>query len=488
MYFIGIDLGTSSVKSILIDEENKVIKSVTKDYPISYPKEGYAEQNPQDWWEKTLESIKELTLDIDINLLKSIGIAGQMHGLVALDKNGEVIRPAILWNDTRTKAETNYLNQNIGKDTLSQLTGNIAYAGFTLPKIMWMEENELENYQKISKILLPKDYIVYKLTNKYSSDYSDASGMLLLDVENKQWSEKMCQIGHVKKEWLPNLYESYEIVGSLTEDIKKIFGIKNEVNVIAGAGDNAAAAISVSAISENSCNISLGTSGTIFIPTDKFVKEENYGLHSFVHSSGFYHLMGCTLSAASSLDWWLKSILRTKEFDKEQDHIKNLGENRVYFLPYLNGERSPHNDEDVRGAFFGLSSSTSRKDMTLAVLEAVAYSLRDCLECAHDLKIYPKKATVVGGGSKSDLWCKILSNILQIPIYRIESENGPGLGAALLARYANQSELGLEEITRIDEENIKIFEPEKILVEKYNKGYEKYKSLYPMIKDFYKSY
>jgi xylulokinase len=486
MYYIGIDLGTSSLKSILMDDDKKIIKSVSKDYPIYYPKEGYSEQDPHDRWQASLSSIKELTQDIDKTQVKSLSIGGQMHGLVALDEKGSVIRKAILWNDTRTKKETNYFNEEIGRDILSKNTGNIAYAGFTLPKILWMEENEPENYKKIRHILLPKDYIIYKLTGEFATDFSDASGTLLLDVENKKRSDQMCKYGHVDPARLPKLYESYEIVGNLKEDIRKELGFSENCNLVAGGGDNALAAISVSAIGENSCNISLGTSGTIFIPTDKFVKEENYGLHSFAHASGKYHLMGCTLSAASSLNRWMTDILKTEEFDKEQENIENLGTNRVFFMPYLNGERSPHNDEDIRGGFLGLSSSTSRKDMTLAVLEGVAYSLRDCLECAKDLGIYPKKSTVVGGGAKSDLWCKILANVLNLPIYRMKGENGPGLGAAFLAKYANQEEKSLEEITKIDPSMLEVFQPEKDLTEKYEKGYEKYKKLYPILKDFYK--
>lgn len=486
MYYIGIDLGTSSLKSILMDDNQKVIKAVTKDYPIYYPKDGYSEQDPCDWWQATLDSIKELTQDIDRSQIKSLAVAGQMHGLVALDEEGSVIRRAILWNDTRTKKETSYLNEKIGRDVLSQNTGNIAYAGFTLPKILWMEEQEPENYRKIRHILLPKDYIIYKLTGQFATDYSDASGTLLLDVENKRWSEQMCKYGHVDPTWLPKLYDSYQIVASLRDEIIKEFGFSKDCNLVAGGGDNAAAAISVSAIEENTCNISLGTSGTIFIPTDKFLKEENYGLHSFVHASGKFHLMGCTLSAASSLNWWMTDILKSEEFVKEQENIENLGENRVFFMPYLNGERSPHNDEDIRGGFLGLSSSTTRKDMTLAVLEGVAYSLRDCLECAHKLGIYPEKATLVGGGSKSDLWAKILANVLQFPIYRVKGENGPGLGAAFLAKYANQEEKSLKEITKIDPGMLEAFLPEKDLVEKYEVGYKKYIKLYPILKDFYK--
>ena len=313
MLYIGVDLGTSAVKLLLMDEKGKIHNIVSKEYPLSFPHPGWSEQNPQDWKEQSLAGIKELIADADKSQIAGISFGGQMHGLVVLDENDEVIRPAILWNDGRTTKETDYLNEVIGKDKLSKYTANIAFAGFTAPKILWLKEQEPENFAKINKIMLPKDYLAYVLSGVHCTDYSDASGMLLLDVEHKCWSKEMLEICNVKEEQLPTLYESYEVVGNVKPEIAEELGILTSVKVIAGAGDNAAAAVGTGTVGEGRCNISLGTSGTIFISSKKFGVDEHNALHSFDHSDGYYHLMGCMLSAASCNKWWMDEILKTKE-------------------------------------------------------------------------------------------------------------------------------------------------------------------------------
>ena len=313
MLYIGVDLGTSAVKLLLMDEKGKIHNIVSKEYPLSFPHPGWSEQNPQDWKEQSLAGIKELIADADKSQIAGISFGGQMHGLVVLDENDEVIRPAILWNDGRTTKETDYLNEVIGKDKLSKYTANIAFAGFTAPKILWMKEQEPENFAKINKIMLPKDYLAYVLSGVHCTDYSDASGMLLLDVEHKCWSKEMLEICNVKEEQLPTLYESYEVVGNVKPEIAEELGIPTSVKVIAGAGDNAAAAVGTGTVGEGRCNISLGTSGTIFISSKKFGVDEHNALHSFDHADGYYHLMGCMLSAASCNKWWMDEILKTKQ-------------------------------------------------------------------------------------------------------------------------------------------------------------------------------
>ena len=291
-----------------------------------------------------------------------------MHGLVTLDAEDHVIRPAILWNDGRTGAETEYLNTVIGKDKLSQYTANIAFAGFTAPKILWMKKNEPENFAKVKKIMLPKDYLAYCMTGSFCTDLSDASGMLLLDVKNRCWSKEMLEICGITEEQLPKLYESWQVVGTLKPEIASELGLSADVKFVAGAGDNAAAAVGTGTVGDGQCNISLGTSGTVFISSKDFGVDENNALHSFDHADGRYHLMGCMLSAASCNKWWSEEILHTKDFAKEQEGIVKLGENQVFFLPYLMGERSPHNNPDARAVFFGMSMDTTREEMTQAVL------------------------------------------------------------------------------------------------------------------------
>ena len=352
MYYIGIDLGTSAVKLLLMEESGKICNIVSREYPLFFPHPGWSEQKPEDWFAQSMEGMKELTKDIDRAQVAGIGFGGQMHGLVTLDKDDNVIRPAILWNDGRTGEETEYLNTVIGKDKLSQYTANIAFAGFTAPKILWMQKNEPENFKKVVKIMLPKDYLAYRLSGSFCTDVSDASGMLLLDVKNRCWSKEMLEICGITEEQLPKLYESWEVVGTLKPEIAKELGFSENVKVVAGAGDNAAAAVGTGTVGDGQCNISLGTSGTVFISSKNFGVDENNALHSFCHADGSYHLMGCMLSAASCNKWWAEEILQTKDFAAEQAPIQKLGENHVFFLPYLMGERSPHNNPDARGVFF----------------------------------------------------------------------------------------------------------------------------------------
>ena len=334
MLYIGIDLGTSAVKLLLMDEEGQIQNIVSREYPLSFPKPGWSEQNPADWLEAVVTGIRELTADCDKTRIAAIGCGGQMHGLVALDENDAVIRPAILWNDGRTQKQVEYLNEAIGREKLSRYTANIAFAGFTAPKLLWMRENEPENFARIRKIMLPKDYINYKLTGIHCTDYSDASGMLLLDVAHKRWSAEMCQICGVTEEQLPELYESWEIVGALTPDAAQALGLPTSVKVCAGAGDNAAAAIGTGAVGAGGCNISLGTSGTIFISAERFGVDPTNALHAFAHADGGWHLMGCMLSAASCNQWWCGDILGTKDYPAEQKAITpdKLGRNPVFFL------------------------------------------------------------------------------------------------------------------------------------------------------------
>ena len=375
MYYIGIDLGTSAVKLLLMDETGSIANIVSREYPIAFPHPGWSEQDPADWWAAVCDGIPALLDGFDASQVKGIGAGGQMHGLVVLDKNDTVIRPCILWNDGRTQRQVDYLNGVIGKDKLSRYTANIAFAGFTAPKLLWMQENEPDNFARIEKIMLPKDYINYKLTGVHCTDYSDASGMLLLDVEHKCWSNEMLDICGVQESKLPKLFESWQPVGTLTAEAAQTLGLPADVVVCAGAGDNAAAAVGCGAVGGGKCNISLGTSGTVFITSDTFGVDKQNALHSFAHADGGYHLMGCILSAASCNKWWSEEVLHTTDYAAEQTPITadKLGANDVYFLPYLMGERSPHNDPASRGAFVGLRMDTPRAALTVA--EYLAFDL-----------------------------------------------------------------------------------------------------------------
>ena len=482
MLYIGVDLGTSAVKLLLMNENGGIEKIVSKEYPLEFPYPGWSQQNPEDWWKQTVEGLKELTASAEKDKIAGISFGGQMHGLVVLDKDDNVIRPAILWNDGRTTKETEYLNNVIGKDKLSQYTANIAFAGFTAPKILWMKENEPDLFAKIAKIMLPKDYIAYKLSGVHCTDVSDASGMLLFDVKNKCWSKEMMEICHVREDQLAKIFESYEVVGNIKADIAKELGFPETVKVIAGAGDNAAAAIGTGTVGDGRCNISLGTSGTIFISSKEFCVDENNALHAFAHADGNYHLMGCMLSAASCNKWWMEDILNTTDYGAEQKDITKLGENNVFFLPYLMGERSPHNNPDARAMFIGMSMDTTRADMTQAILEGVAFGIRDSFEVAKSLGLDIKKTKICGGGAKSPLWKKIIAHVLGIEVQVIESEEGPGYGGAILAAAGCGEFASVNDATEKLVKVIDTVEPDKDLTEKYEAKYQQFKKLYPTVK------
>ena len=426
MLYIGVDLGTSAVKLLLMAADGTIENVVSKEYPLYFPHPGWSEQKPEDWWEAVKTGIKELVKDADKSQIAGISFGGQMHGLVILDDQDNVIRPAILWNDGRTQKETDYLNNVIGKDKLSEYTANIAFAGFTAPKILWVRNNEPENFEKISKIMLPKDYIAYKLTGSFCTDVSDASGMLIFDVKNKCWSKEMLDICGITENQVAKIYESYEVVGTVKEDVAAELGIPASVKVAAGAGDNAAAAVGTGTVGDGMCNISLGTSGTIFVSSDKFGVDKNNALHAFAHANGKYHLMGCMLSAASCNKWWMEEIIGSTDFAGEQKKITKLGENNVFFLPYLMGERSPHNNPNARGTFIGMTMDTTRSDMYQAVLEGVAFAIRDSFEVAKSLGIKIERTKICGGGAKSPLWKKIMANVLGIKVDVIKSEERTG--------------------------------------------------------------
>lgn len=485
MLYVGVDLGTSAVKLLLMDAQGKILNTVSKEYALSFPHPGWSEQKPEDWYSQVMAGLKELLADADKSQVAGISFGGQMHGLVILDDQDNVIRPAILWNDGRTQKQTDYLNNVIGKDKLSQYTANIAFAGFTAPKILWVEENEPENFKKIAKIMLPKDYIAYKLSGVHCTDVSDASGMLLFDVKNRCWSKEMMEICHVKEEQLAKIYESYEVVGTLKADVAAELGLSTDVKIVAGAGDNAAAAVGTGTVGDAMCNISLGTSGTVFISSKEFGVDKNNALHSFAHADGSYHLMGCMLSAASCNKWWMEDILKTKNFADEQKGIEKLGENHVFYLPYLMGERSPHNNPNARATFIGMTMDTTREDMTQAVLEGVAFALRDSLEVAKSLGIKLERTKICGGGAKSPLWKKMIANILGIKVDVIETEEGPGYGAAMLAAVACGEYASVEEAAAKLVKTVDTIEPDPELTAKYEKKYQQFKQIYPACKGLF---
>ena len=469
--YIGVDLGTSGLKLLLVAADGSILDQTALTYPVSYPRDGWSEQNPEDWFAALMRGFEQL----GARDVAGISFGGQMHGLVALDAAGEVVRPCILWNDGRTERETEYLNTL----PVAEYTGNMAFAGFTAPKLLWLSKNEEQNFARTAKIMLPKDYLAYKLTGKFATDYSDASGTLLLDVKNRRWSSEMCDICGISAGQLPQLFESYQPVGFVKREICERFGW-GKVVVAAGAGDNAAAAVGTGCVNAGDCNVSLGTSGTVFIASDKFVQPSNNALHSFAHANGRYHLMGCILSAASANKWWVEDILGAGYDLPGAEAL--LGSNPVMFAPYLTGERCPHNDVGVRGAFVGLSPQTTRLHMSLAVLEGVAFALRNCLELARSCGMAVRASSVCGGGARSALWQKIIANVLNVELSTLKTEQGPAYGAAMLAMVACGEYADVASAAAAIVSKRPSVAPEKGLAAAYNERYKKFRALYPALK------
>lgn len=475
-YYIGLDVGTSSVKAMLTSD-NEIINVVSRDYPISFPKAGWSEQNPTDWFIQSKEAIKELISGVDASEVKGISFSGQMHGLVMLDGDDNVIRPAILWNDGRSTKEVDYLNNEIGKDYLLDNTGNIAFAGFTAPKLLWVYNNEPKNFRRAEKICLPKDYVAYMLSGVFATDTSDAAGTLYFDTKNRCWSEKMLQLCHITEAKLPKVYESYEAVGNIKPSIADELGLPRNTKIVIGAGDNAASAIGTGAVEDGSCNISLGTSGTVFVLSDSFNCDRENAIHSFCSASGSYHYLACTLTAASCQKWWIEDILKS---DYNADLNDYIGKSQVLFLPYLMGERSPVNDTEVRGTFANLSMNTTREEMSLSVLEGVSFSIKQNIEIIKSLGVNITESRICGGGTKNKLWIQLMADILDIDIKVPVLEQGGVLGACILAAKGCGEDIssafyGIKETIR----------PRKDLAEFYNKKYQKYLKLYPMAKELY---
>ena len=478
--YIGIDLGTSAVKLLAVAAGGGIVGEADETYPVSYPKSGWSEQDPRDWMAAIERGVR--SLGVDAERVCGISVGGQMHGSVVLDAYGDVVRPCVLWNDGRTREETDYLNDVIGREKLRELTGNVAFAGFTAPKLMWMKKHEPNNFAKVRKIMLPKDYVVYRLTGAFTSDMSDASGTLLFDVGRGEWSREMCEICSVDPDFLPEVKKSFEVSGRLTGQAAERLGLRAGIPVCAGAGDNAAAAVGTGAVGAGACNISLGTSGTVFICKDKYIVGGD-ALHSFRHADGGYHLMGCMLSAAACNKWWTEDILRG-DYNAEQKDMPEPGKAGVIFLPYMMGERSPHNDVDARSMFVGMRPNTTRAAMGLAVLEGVALGLRSQLERAGG-SAEITRTRICGGGAKSPLWRRIVANVLGVPVETVATEKGPAYGAALLAMTGSGEYDSVKDACEACVRVSGVTEPETDLTAAYDKLYAVYDSIYPAMKSIF---
>lgn len=483
--FLGIDLGTSGVKMGLIDSGLKVVKTLTKKYPL-YLDGNKSEQKPSEWWDAVKEGIKEFPLDLR-QRIKSISFSGQMHGMVLVDKNGEVLRNAILWNDSRTTKETEYLNRNIGIKQLLEYTGNIAFEGFTAPKVLWVKANEPTIFNRIHKILLPKDYLIFRFCGQYATEPSDASGTLYFDVRNKTWSNNMLKILGISENQLPKLFRSSEVVDLISSNISDELGLNKDVKIIAGGGDQPANGFALGMVNEGDACISLGTSGVIYFATDKFSATPNGELHSFASMNNKYFKMGVTLNASGSLQWFAENILEDLDFKKLLSNLNWDRNDTPVFLPYLTGERAPINDAYSTGGFLGLKRHHTKEDMLQGIIEGVTFSLKHVMESIEDQGIELKKLYITGGGTNSNFWLELISSLLDKEINLINSDFGPFYGAALAA-YVGFNNIDPSSIKKlINLESTKIFpvkHPDKLFIK--IKKYEIWKQFYEQTKSLSK--
>ncbi|MBA3406747.1 MAG: xylulokinase [Solirubrobacterales bacterium] len=468
---IGLDIGTTAVKALAVDETGTVLARSEAGYPLSTPRAGWAEQDPADWWRATEQALAALSID-DV---AGIGLSGQMHGLVALDAAGAVIRPAILWNDGRTAAECAEIETRIGLEELIALTGNRALPGFTAPKLLWLRRHEPDAYRRIARIALPKDYVRLRLCGEHATDVADASGTLLLDVAQRRWSDRVVEALELDPAWLPPVLESPQVSGVTADGVP----------VAAGAGDQAAGALGVGVDRPGPLSIALGTSGVVFAALPGFAADERARVHAFCHAvPGAWHAMGVMLSAAGSLRWLRDVAAPGVGFGELVAEAEGwaAGAEGLTFLPYLAGERTPHADPDARGSFTGLSLRHERGALVRAVLEGVAYGLRDSLDLLRELGVAPERARVSGGGARSELWLRIIASVLELPLERPVVEEGAAYGAALLGGVAGGLWPDVEAAVVACVQVRGVVEPDPAWIGAYADGRERFRALYPALR------
>ncbi|MGI9452589.1 MAG: xylulokinase [Geminicoccaceae bacterium] len=488
---IGLDVGTSGVKALLVTGEGDIAASATEEYQLLTPKPGWTEQEPESWWTASCRVLKSLAEKAEAPI-EAIGLTGQMHGAVFLDDDGEVIRPALLWNDQRTADECADIESRIGSQRLRGITGNPALTGFQAPKVLWLRKHEPEAYSRLRHVLLPKDFIRYRLSGALATDASDAAGTLLLDLVRRNWSEEILKALDIPLEWLPKVHEGPDITGHVNADGAKASGLQQGLPVIAGGGDNAAAAVGSGVVGEGTGFVSLGTSGVVFVASEKPKIDPDGALHAFCHAvPGRYHLMGVILSAGGSLRWYRDNLARLS-VDRSVDAYDQIfarasevsaGADGLFYLPYLAGERTPHMDPFARGAFVGLSLAHDDRHMARAVIEGISFALKDSLVLMDRLGVSPDQLFAVGGGARSPLWRTWLASILGVGLQRLEVEEGPAMGAALLGAVGAGIHSDVETaVAKMIRKEGPLETPKPALEDRYHPVYERFTRLYPALK------
>lgn len=493
--YVGIDIGTSGVKALLINEQGKVQSSAMVEYPLYSPFPLWSEQDPEDWWKASIEVLRQLVNQAGSTAKEifAIGLTGQMHGSVFLNKQHQVIRRALLWNDQRTAKECQQITEAIGRENLIRIAGNPSLTGFQAPKILWLRNNEPDAYTKLDKVLLPKDYLRYKLIGEFATDCSDAAGTLLLDLQKRDWSSEILDRLEIPVTWLPKVFEGSQVTGHLLPAIADMVGMPAGIPVVAGGGDNAAAAVGTGIVRQGLVSSSIGTSGVIFAHSDALNYDPKGRLHTFCHAVPHKnHLMAVTLSAGNSLRWLrdtFREVSNTSsgaglEYEQMASMASKVapGSEGLIFLPFLNGERTPHLDPFATGAFVGLTSRHTAAHMARAVMEGVVFSLMDGLEIMRGMGVPIQQVRAIGGGGKSDLWCQMQADIFGCEVVNLEVEEGPAYGAALLAVAADQDADGVSRISESCVRTKTARSPNEKSLRQYQEYYAVYRDLYPSLK------
>jgi xylulokinase len=487
-YVLGIDVSTTATKALLVNESGEVAASHATEYPFETPWPLWSEQDPSLWWAAAGASIRKVleTSGVDARSVKAIGLTGQMHGLVLLDETGAVLRPAILWNDGRSAAECDAIRRRLGKPRLIEITGNDALTGFTAPKLLWVREHETRLYSRIHQVLLPKDYLRYRLTGSYATDKAGAAGTLLMDLEQRDWSQHVIDALAIPRNWLPKTHEGPEVTGTVSAEAAQATGLAEGTPVVAGGGDQAAGAVGVGAIREGVVSLVLGTSGVVFATADRPTVEPEGRLHAFCHAvPGRWHMMGVMLSAAGSLRWYRDILAPGVSYDELLAPAADVspGSEGLTFLPYLTGERTPHPDPLARAAFAGLTVRHSRAHMTRAVLEGVAFGLRDGFELMAQSGLrQASEIRISGGGARSPLWRQIIADVLESPLATVNATEGAAYGAALLAGVGAGIWATVDAACDATVEVTGRTEPDPAATRRYEGAYQQYRALYPALK------
>ncbi|MHC1786501.1 MAG: xylulokinase [Christensenellales bacterium] len=500
-YLIGIDLGTSGTKTVLFGEDGVALASATQEYPLYQPQNGWAEQDPADWWEAAVSTLSQVInkSGVDAREIAGLGISGQMHGLVMLDENGDILRPSIIWCDQRTGEECEEITRLVGARRLIEITANPALTGFTASKILWVRKHEPDLYGKCRHILLPKDYLRYKLTGDFATEVSDASGMQLLDVPHRCWSQEVLEKLDISPALLAKVYESPEVTGHISQEAARLTGLDTGTLVVGGAGDNAAAAVGTGIVRDGSAFTTVGTSGVVFAHTDKLAIDPKGRVHTFCCAvPGAWHVMGVTQGAGLSLRWLRDTCCQTEKAEAQDKGVdayqlmtalaeaSPIGANRLLYLPYLMGERTPHLDPDCRGVFFGLSAMHKKGDLIRAVMEGVSYSLKDCLDILDGMGVRPESMLLTGGGARSPFWRQMLADVFSCPVLATVNTEGPALGVAILAGVGAGLYPSVQEACRNMIRLGETRQPDAERARQYAAYHRFYDSLYPALQASYK--